>query len=85
MKAVLGDLNDSKLIQKLSAQSDVVFHTATADHLESAQAILAGIEERASQGMSLVLTDEFKSRLIDSISFRQENYLPSPKRCQRSQ
>ncbi|EFY95160.1 NAD dependent epimerase/dehydratase family protein [Metarhizium robertsii ARSEF 23] len=51
VKAVLGDLNDAKVIQQLSAKSDVVFHTATADHLESAQAILAGIEERAGQGM----------------------------------
>ncbi|KID67021.1 NAD dependent epimerase/dehydratase family protein, partial [Metarhizium hybridum] len=51
VKAVLGDLNDFKVIQQLSAKSDVVFHTATADHLESAQAILAGIEERAGQGM----------------------------------
>lgn len=43
-------MNDSKLIQRLSAESDIVFHTATADHLESAQAILVGIEERANQG-----------------------------------
>ncbi|EFY85434.1 NAD dependent epimerase/dehydratase family protein [Metarhizium acridum CQMa 102] len=49
VKAVLGDLNDAKIIQQLSAKSDVIFHTATADHLESAQAILAGIEERAGQ------------------------------------
>ena len=51
VKTVLGDLDNSELIQKQAAQSDIVFHTATADHLASAQAILKGIEERASQGM----------------------------------
>ncbi|KAK0755719.1 hypothetical protein N5P37_011728 [Trichoderma harzianum] len=47
---VLGSLDDTNLIEQLAAQSDVVFHTATSDHLASAQAILRGIAKRASQG-----------------------------------
>ncbi|OAQ69775.1 NAD dependent epimerase/dehydratase family protein [Pochonia chlamydosporia 170] len=68
VKAVLGDLNDSKLIQKLSAQSDVVFHTATADHLESAQAILAGIEERASQGKKTIYLHQSGASVLSDAS-----------------
>lgn len=52
VNAVLGDLDDTSLIRQLTSRSDIVFHTAGADHLASAQAILAGIEQRASEGRS---------------------------------
>jgi hypothetical protein len=50
IRAVNGDLDDHRLISKLAAESDVVFHTATADHLPSAEAILAGVKQRAADG-----------------------------------
>lgn len=56
-KTVLGTLDDTNLIEQLAAQSDVVFHTATSDHLASAQAILRGIAKRASQGMHTSTSD----------------------------
>lgn len=52
--AVLGDLEDSGLITGLTVASDVVFHLATADHLKSAEAILAGVKERAANGLSTI-------------------------------
>ncbi|KHN94782.1 NAD dependent epimerase/dehydratase family protein [Metarhizium album ARSEF 1941] len=67
VKAVLGHLDDVDVIQQLSAKSDIIFHTATADHLESAQAILAGIEERANQGkQSIYLHQSGTGVLSDS-------------------
>ncbi|KJK81403.1 hypothetical protein H634G_02661 [Metarhizium anisopliae BRIP 53293] len=68
VKAVLGDLNDAKVIQQLSAKSDVVFHTATADHLESAQAILAGIEERAGQGKKSIYLHQSGASVLSDTS-----------------
>lgn len=50
VKAIRGDLNDGDLIRDLASQSDVVFHTATSDHLPSAEAILEGIKQRANRG-----------------------------------
>lgn len=52
--AILGDLEDSALLTKLTVASDVVFHLATADHLESAEAILAGVKQRAANGLSTI-------------------------------
>ncbi|KID96023.1 NAD dependent epimerase/dehydratase family protein, partial [Metarhizium majus ARSEF 297] len=68
VKAVLGDLNDAKVIQQLSAKSDVVFHTATADHLESAQAILAGIEGRAGQGKKSIYLHQSGASVLSDTS-----------------
>lgn len=47
IKSVLGSLDDKEIIQKQVAASDIVFHTATADHLPSAEAVIAGINQRA--------------------------------------
>lgn len=47
---VMGDLDDSEKIQGLARNADIVFHTATADHIPSAQAILDGVKERAAEG-----------------------------------
>lgn len=49
-RAILGDLHDATLIADTVAQHDVVFHTATADDLPSAQAVLAGVRRRAERG-----------------------------------
>lgn len=48
---VLGDLNDRELIASQTAQHDIVLHTATADHLPSADAVLDGVKQRAAQGL----------------------------------
>ncbi|EYE93121.1 NAD(P)-binding protein [Aspergillus ruber CBS 135680] len=47
IKSVLGSLDDKEIIQKQVVASDIVFHTATADHLPSAEAVIAGINQRA--------------------------------------
>ncbi|KAI0470647.1 hypothetical protein GGR56DRAFT_659869 [Xylariaceae sp. FL0804] len=52
--AVLGDLDDKALIAKHVASHDIVFHTATADHLPSVQAVLDGIQQRADKGLSTI-------------------------------
>lgn len=52
VQAQIGDLNDKDIISKLAKESDIVFHTATADHLPSAEAILDGVQKRAAEGES---------------------------------
>lgn len=49
-----GDLENSDLITKQSSVSDVIIHTATADHIPSALAILQGVQQRAKQGQSTI-------------------------------
>lgn len=54
VKTVIGTLDDKDIIQKQVAVSDIVFHTATADHLPSAEAVLAGVKQRASHGQQTI-------------------------------
>ncbi|EPY53056.1 NAD dependent epimerase/dehydratase [Schizosaccharomyces cryophilus OY26] len=54
IKTVIGSLDDRSLIQKQVSVSDIVFHTATADHLPSAEAILDGLEERAKNNLQTI-------------------------------
>jgi len=54
VKTVLGDLNDSEVITKSVVNSDVVIHTANADHMGSAQAIIAGLEQRLKSGKKAI-------------------------------
>lgn len=49
-----GDLHDHELIAKHTAANDIVFHTATADDLPSALAVLDGVKRRASEGKSTI-------------------------------
>lgn len=74
-----GDLDDRQLISKLAAESDVVFHTATADHLSSAEAILAGVKQRAADG-----TRGFGKRHVlandERIDDRQIHHIHTPER-----
>ena len=46
---VLGNLEDSTLITKLASTHDITINTASADHLPSVQAILAGSRIRARE------------------------------------
>jgi hypothetical protein len=43
VETVVGSLDDASVITDQVAVSDIVFHTATADHLPSVQAIIDGI------------------------------------------
>jgi hypothetical protein len=51
VKSVLGSLDDVQQLEEAAATADVVIHTADADHLPAAQAILRGLKRRhASTG-----------------------------------
>jgi nucleoside-diphosphate-sugar epimerase len=51
VKTVMGTIDDAAIITDYTAKSDIVFHIATADHLDSVNAVIAGIDQRASQGL----------------------------------
>ncbi|KAK4864686.1 hypothetical protein LT330_009681 [Penicillium expansum] len=54
IETVVGDLDDESVIKDQVAVSDIVIHTATADHLPSVQAIIDGIRQRAAQGLKTI-------------------------------
>lgn len=45
-KTALGSLDDVEELAKLASESDIVFQTADADHLEGTKAILQGFKTR---------------------------------------
>ncbi len=49
IKTIFGDLSKKDLITEQVEQSDIVFHTATADDLPSVEAVLKGISRRAKR------------------------------------
>jgi nucleoside-diphosphate-sugar epimerase len=51
IKTIMGSIDDAALITEQTAKSDIVFHTATADHIDSVEAVIAGIDQRANQGL----------------------------------
>ncbi|KEF57254.1 uncharacterized protein A1O9_05171 [Exophiala aquamarina CBS 119918] len=53
-KTVLGGLDDSEIITKHTIASDIVIHTATADHLPSVQAVIQGVEDRAKDNKKTI-------------------------------
>jgi nucleoside-diphosphate-sugar epimerase len=62
---ILGDLDDSALITEQTCQHDIIFHTATADHLASAEAIIAGIKQRASAGRRSIYIHTSGTSVLD--------------------
>ncbi|CAG8250520.1 hypothetical protein PENNAL_c0009G04047 [Penicillium nalgiovense] len=54
VETVVGNLDDASVIKAQVTVSDIVLHTATADHLPSVQAIIHGIRERAAQGLRTI-------------------------------
>lgn len=62
---IMGDLNDKSLIIQHTLSSDIVFHTATADHLPSAAAVLEGIKQRAASGKSTVYIHTSGTSVLD--------------------
>ena len=53
-QTVLGDIGDKDLITKHVVNHDIVIHTATADHLESVEAVLDGVQQRADKGLPTI-------------------------------
>ncbi|EXJ95037.1 hypothetical protein A1O1_00155 [Capronia coronata CBS 617.96] len=53
-KTVLGTLEEKEIITTQAAAHDIIFHTATADHVPSVEAVIAGIEARAKQGKKTI-------------------------------
>jgi len=49
VKSAIGSLDDSKLLTSISEESDVVLHTADADHLGSVKAIIKGLNQRSEK------------------------------------
>lgn len=62
---VMGSLDDKELITKETVDHDIVFHTATSDHGPSAVAILDGIKERASKGLSTIYIHTSGTSVLD--------------------
>jgi nucleoside-diphosphate-sugar epimerase len=54
VKTVVGNLDNASVIKNQVLVSDIVIHTATADHLPSVQSIIDGIRERAAQGLKTI-------------------------------
>lgn len=64
-KVVLGDLDDSALIEKLTAEHTITIHTAGSDHLPSVQAVLSGLRQRAKESKHSVYIHTSGSNITD--------------------
>ena len=54
VSTLMGSLDDLDLIRTQASRSDVVFHTASADHAPSAMAILESVQQRAERGQQAI-------------------------------
>lgn len=66
--AVLGDMNDKEFISKHSQEADIVFHTASADHLASVEAIIDGLNKRAADGKKTIYIHTSGTSVLDDES-----------------
>ncbi|KIW23092.1 uncharacterized protein PV07_11318 [Cladophialophora immunda] len=66
--SVIGDLDDVPLITQQAIEHDIIFHTATADHISSVEAICQGVAERANQGKSTIYIHTSGASLLDDQS-----------------
>ena len=66
--AVLGDLGDKSLIAAETFRHEIVLHTATADHLPSAEAVLEGVWRRADNGQSTIYIHTSGTTCLDDRS-----------------
>lgn len=66
--AIIGDLDDKALITKHSGLSDIIIHTATADHLPSVEAVLDGIRTRAFKGQMTIFIHTSGTSVLDDKS-----------------
>ncbi|PYH76802.1 NAD(P)-binding protein [Aspergillus uvarum CBS 121591] len=54
VQTVRGTLDDKDVIISQVGQSDIIIHTATADHLPSVEAVLEGIRQRAANALQTI-------------------------------
>ncbi|KAF9634960.1 NAD-dependent epimerase/dehydratase [Lasiodiplodia theobromae] len=64
-RAVLGDLHNADLIAQETTNADIVIHTATADDLPSATAVLTGIRRRAAIGRRTIYIHTSGTGVLD--------------------
>lgn len=64
IKTVNGTLDDKQTITSQTALSDIILHTATADHLPSVAAILDGLKQRKAQGKHTIYIHTSGTSLI---------------------
>lgn len=73
---VIGDLNDTKLITEQTTQHDIIFHTATADHLPSVQAVFGGLRERLKQGKETIFIHTSGTSVLEDTSMVSKMHCP---------
>ena len=66
--AVMGDLDDRALITEQVSQHDIIFHTATADHLPSVAAVLDGLKARKGKGETSIFIHTSGTSVLDDKS-----------------
>jgi nucleoside-diphosphate-sugar epimerase len=67
VKVITGTLDDFDLIREHTASHPITIHAATADHLPSVEAVLAGVRDRANQGLeSIYIHTSGTSCLVDN-------------------
>jgi nucleoside-diphosphate-sugar epimerase len=67
-KVVLGDLDDKKLITEQTVQHGIIFHTATADHLPSVEAVLDGVRQRLKEGKETIFVHTSGTSVLEDTS-----------------
>ncbi|KAJ5464016.1 hypothetical protein N7475_007151 [Penicillium sp. IBT 31633x] len=81
VKTVIGTLDD-EIVAEQAAISDIIIHTATADHLPSVQAVINGIKQREQQGLETIyihtsgaslLADDAEGNYRSDVVFNDEN------------
>ena len=65
IQPIMGDLNDAALITQHAYQADIIFHTATADHLPSVLAVLSGISARSARGKDTIFIHTSGTGVLD--------------------
>ncbi|EXJ88988.1 hypothetical protein A1O3_02052 [Capronia epimyces CBS 606.96] len=68
VQTVVASLDDSSTIQAQTVVHDVVIHTATADHLASVEAVIAGVEARARLGKQTIFIHTSGTSLLSDDS-----------------
>ncbi|KAK5053151.1 hypothetical protein LTR84_002125 [Exophiala bonariae] len=67
-KTVAGNLDDSGIITQHTIASDIVIHTATADHLPSVQAVIEGVDRRARDNKKTIFIHTSGTSLLSDDS-----------------
>jgi nucleoside-diphosphate-sugar epimerase len=68
VNTIVGTLEDVSVIKNQVVLSDIIFHTATADHLSSVEAILDGIRQRAQMGLQTIYIHNSGASLLADTS-----------------